>query len=155
MNVYKTYSKVIGLALVMGLLLGCGAASSILVPTATPEPTATPAPLAKPGHWEGDPEVSFDVSAEGTVSNFTMLVAGDCRVKINTTIRIGGGDVLVIGNIGLDGKPFDNGIVGRFDSSTHIQGTIASPYVCGSVGVISTYYLPEALTGWSAEWVGP
>lgn len=142
-------------SLLAGLLLACSATSGILGPTATPEPTATPALLAKPGHWEGDPEVSFDVSADGTVSNFTILVSGDCRVTVNTDVKIGAGNILVMGKVNPDGAPEENGIIGTFESSTLIQGIIASPFVCGSGGVVTMYYLPDAMTGWSAEWVGP
>jgi hypothetical protein len=139
--------------LVIGLLLSSCAPGQSLEPALLP--TSTPTPFAKEGHWEGDPSVSFVVTADGKVSNFSILIGGECDVKVNASIPISANHILLIGEVDADGQPTNNGILGTFDSPTTITGSFASPWKCGTASAYTALYLPSALTTWSAEWKSP
>ncbi|MBI3158962.1 MAG: hypothetical protein HYZ26_05115 [Chloroflexi bacterium] len=150
MKTRHIFKKLVGFTVMMALL-GCGASSGLLGPTPTPEPTATPAPLAKSGHWKGDPNVSFDVSADGEVNNFRIVIAGDCILEILRPVAINADGSMSIGEVDSDGQPVNDGIVGTFGTATTIQGTIANPFICGSY----KYGMSADMAEWSAVWVGP
>jgi hypothetical protein len=135
-----------------GVLSGLGATSTPVPPTATP----TPASFAQEGHWEGvNPEVSFDVTSDGIVENFSIMIGGECDVQANAAFPIDDDHVLLIGELDEEGQPVDNSIVGTFDSPTTISGSFSTPWRCGSESSYTMMFLPEPLTHWDAEWQGP
>ena len=116
---------------------------------------ATQTPFAKEGHWEGRPAVSFDVTADGEVINFKIMIAGECKVSMNGTFSIDANHVLQIGDLDSAGKPANNGILGTFDSPTAITGLVANPWECGSASAYTSIFLPAQLATWNAEWKTP
>ncbi|MEX2160281.1 MAG: hypothetical protein WD751_00040 [Anaerolineales bacterium] len=136
--------------LILGFLL-FACATPPVAPTPTPEPTATPAALAKPGHWEGEPEVSFVVDGDGMLTHFKITIAHDCMLEILRPVAIGADSAIIIGNVDSDGLPLEDGIIGIFGSSTTVKGTIANPFVCGNY----KYGMSDSMTEWNASWVGP
>jgi len=123
-------------------------------------PTATPVPFAKEGHWEtvGDAysPVSFDVTAEGKIRNFNILVGGDCDVTANKVIPIGDNHEFIIGEVDAEGKPTNNGIVGTFDTPTTVSGSFDSSWECPlSSGGVNISFYPEQAAFWTAEWQAP
>ena len=150
----KLPQRAIGLTLIALLLPAC----SVLQPQATPTPTlvpptATTTPFVQEGHWEmvGDSysPVSFDITADGMVRNFRILIDGDCDVQVNVAFPIGPNHVFVFGEVDSEGEPDNNGIVGTFDSPTTVTGSFANPWTCGNTWM----FLPSAT--WNAEWQGP
>jgi len=59
------------------LLNGCKPTTKIVPATITPMPPTNTVEVAKSGHWEGDHAVSFDLSSDGHITNFTMTVPFD------------------------------------------------------------------------------
>ena len=138
------------------------ATPTLVPPTATPTPvppTATPALFAHEGHWEtvgnSNSPVSFDVTADGMVHNFRILIGGKCDVRVNRAFPIGADHVFVIGEVDAEGNPVNNGIVGIFDSPTTVTGSFANPWRCGTASAYQETYFPSALTTWEAEWKKP
>jgi len=123
-------------------------------------PTAKPAPFAKAGHWEtanvGNSPVSFDVTADGKIQNFNILVGGNCDTTVNLDISIGDNHQFIIGEVDAESKPVDNGIIGTFDTPTTVIGTFDSSWECPlSGGAVNVSFYPELLTYWTAEWQAP
>jgi hypothetical protein len=161
MNHRKVLEPAIVLTLLLFLLAACSAPEPQPTSTPTlPAPTETPTPFAQAGHWEtvgqaGSP-VSFDVTADGKISNFNILVAGECDVTANKDIPIGDNHVFIIGEVDSEGEPTNNGIVGTFDTPTTVSGSIDGSWDCPlSSGGVTTLYLPSALANWTAEWQEP
>ena len=164
----KPALSILSLACLSLLLAACGALAPEPTPTATmppptatlPPPTATPPPFAQAGHWETVGEafspVSFDVTEQGEIINFNILVTGECDVTVNMTIPFGSAHNFVIGPVDAGGQPVDNGIVGTFDTPTTASGTIDGSWDCPlSTGGVTTFYLPTQVATWTAEWQGP
>lgn len=128
-------------------------------PTSTPAATPTPTPFAQEGHWEtvgdSDSPVSFDVTADGNVRNFKILISGDCDVQANTDFPIGADHIFVIGEVDAEGNPVNNSITGFFDSATTVTGSFANPWRCGTSSAYTEMYLPSTLATWTAEWQSP
>ena len=172
MNSSRLLQQAFNLTLAVLLLAGCigapadpTATSTPVAPTAPSEyvpPIVTPIPatptfipFAKEGHWEGNPSVSFEVTDDGMVNNFMILIGGDCEVKVNVAYPIGADHVFLIGEVDSSGQPVDNGILGIFDSPTTITGSFANPWRCGTASAYTEIYLPSDLNTWNAEWKRP
>jgi len=100
MNRHKWLHQIISLGLFLVFLVGCSAPATpspmpipptatltLIPPTATETPlpptptqipstptrTQVPGLIAKAGHWEGEPSVSFDITPNGDISNFSLV----------------------------------------------------------------------------------
>jgi hypothetical protein len=143
------------------LLFACGSPAPQPTPTPTSiPPTATPVPFAKEGHWEtvGDAysPVSFDVTADGKIRNFNILVGGDCDTTVNIGIPIGDNHQFILGEVDAEGKLTNNGIIGTFDTPTTVSGSFDSSWECPlSGGGVNISFYPQQLAVWTAEWQAP
>lgn len=59
MNAIRSSYTLVGLMLIVLFLVACGASA--------------PPPNLKAGHWEGEPSVSFDVTANGDIRDFKIV----------------------------------------------------------------------------------
>jgi len=198
----ESLHQMIGIGLLLLFLVGCGGAPATptpipstptpIPPTATPTPvpptaTSTPVPPTptptlppgpKPGHWEGHPSVSFEVTADGNVSNFSMVVPFGQQATCTLTVEefsLGANDTITSSKLGppLDenflglmsvlgiptpapiktdaGEQIEiQNISGKFTNSTAIAGTF-KVLVCEGEFAISS----DENNEWSAEWKGP
>jgi len=116
--------------------------------------SASTPPFAQAGRWEGSSGVSFDVTEDGQVENFRILIAGECDVQIDGTFPIDADHVLIIGEVDDEGAPINNSILGTFDSPTTVSGNFSTPWRCGTASAYTEMYLPRELTAWSASYAG-
>jgi hypothetical protein len=139
------------LLLVMSLAVsGCGAGqlfgpAKTPTPTPTPTPTSTATPANTPtfvpghpqaGHWEGtEPSISFDVSSDNTIVNFSATVSfanSFCTIKIPTPAAINSN-----GTIKMNGDSFNGAVAGafsgKFTSATTVSGTYWNTLCQGTV----------------------
>jgi len=116
--------------------------------------TAATPPFAQAGHWEGPSGVSFDVTEDGMVENFHILIVGECDVTISGSYPIDADHVLLIGEVDEDNIPIDNSFLGTFDTPTTVSGSFSTPWKCGTTTAYTALYLPTDLAVWSAEYVG-
>jgi hypothetical protein len=170
------------------LVAGCGGSPSAPVSeapaaqaTSIPPTTAPPSPThqsgPKAGLWEGDkPKVSFEVSSDGKIRNFTMeapIGGGTCNIKAEKEIPIeANGTFLFVQSIeankidknllGLaqamgnapevtktpSGDMIDlQRIEGKFDSDTTLTGSFKL-HACGDNFTFSS----EPSSPWKAAW---
>jgi hypothetical protein len=164
----KLLQQAIGVILAMLFLAACGSPAATRVsqapaaiptsvpPTATPTPvppTPSPPPGPQAGHWEGEPSVSFDVTTDGKIRDFRLVIsigADTCTVTVDEEIAIEADDTLITGKINSKGELEGNSISARFDSPTTMTGAYSKNWLCG--GQI-TFFAEEGT--WSAEWKSP
>ena len=100
----------------------------------------------EPGHYTGNPSVSFDVTQDLRVCNYEITIpfmSGTCRLQM--------ADCAVITNNVFswvwDTSPFiwTDGITGTFDTSTHVTGDYVV-HICGS-----QLYIPGEEGTWEAS----
>lgn len=164
--------------------------SPTATPTNTPEPTATPTPIPptstptrrpgpQAGHWEGQPSVSFEVTANGHINNFkivTPLGGGTCTLQLQEEIIIEtdgtfvfaesvqmtesmqgfvdlaktlGGATPVVTQSDAGQMIEAFNISGKFDTPTNLSGAYRI-MICGN-----NITVPAQKGAWSAEWKGP
>ena len=174
MKAKKLLQRIFGLTAVVLLLVGCGrapaeptatptpvpptATPTPVPPTATPTPvppTATPTPIPGPksGHWEGKPSVSFEITTEGKIRDFVIVIpigVDKCTVTLEKEIDIETDGTFIIGAVDSEGMLEGNSISGKFDSTDTATGAYSKNWLCGNQFVFST---EEG--SWSAEWKGP
>jgi len=114
--------------------------------------TTTTAP--RPGHWEGEPSVSFDVTSDGNIRNFRIVapfgvLSGQyCTIEIDEVLVEQQGEFTI-------GEPSDSPmyITGKFTSDETFAGTYVIA-VCKSGDKFTVVLSPEE-EDWSAEWKEP
>ncbi len=126
--------------------------------TAIPSPTATPTedPRPKPGHWKGEPSVSFDLAANGEITNFSMklkLAFSTCTVSSQAPIYVQEDwktFQFVFGDTSLEDA---NLIRGTFTSRTTLTGSYSSSIICidRSTGK-GTISISQDEGKWGAMW---
>lgn len=178
--------------LIAWLLSGCGtlfptptpastpARTSTHTPTATFTPTNTPTvtspPGPKAGQWVGEPFVSFRVTADVKVRDFTFVVQlnqGSCTVSIDEIAVETDGSFVIAEIVGLSsvsdflaladalgiptpaatqtssGQVIDgHRISGKFDSPTTLTGVFLFQTCEGQID------LPATTGAWDADWKG-
>ncbi len=134
----------------MIVMASCGSIPNPVIPLARTLAPQSQSPTQ--GHWEGTgPSVSFDVTADGAIRDFTLvgsLAMGRCTVKI---------DEIAIGETGK----FESG---QADSSPiRVTGELTNPRMfegkynikaCKGVGDQMTVVLNPEDKPWKAEWKG-
>jgi hypothetical protein len=186
MNRQQVLPLLVTVTLIVFFLTNCGASSpapvaeapaaaaTISLPTTIPQtPTPTLPSGPKPGHWEGIPSISFDVSADGKITNFAMTLSS-CKVaakaltiaKDNTFVLSETTPMNPMLEIGFktikqpvpevtktaSGDVVETGHVnGKFDSATTLTGTYKI-LVCKGPDTVSVA-LNEG--SWKAEWKSP
>jgi len=140
MNCQKLRQQTIALGLTLFLLVGCGAPA----PTPTPPPPGPP----KAGHWEGQPSVSFDLTADGKIHNFVIVIPfqdGSCTKELVQEMIVGVDGTFAAEIVTVTEEHID----GKFDSATTVVGTFLFK-LCEDV-----FAVPGSEGDWSAEWVQP
>jgi hypothetical protein len=150
------------------------ATSTPIPPTSTP--TLPPGP--KPGHWEGRPSVSFEVTTDGNIRNFSIVVPfgqTTCTLTAEEEFSLGADNTIIFSKLGpsLDKNLLElmvaleiptpvpiktdageliemQHISGKFNSPTTITGTF-EVLVCEGEFAFSSGQDDK----WSAEWKGP
>lgn len=130
--------------------MACGSSQ---IPVSNTAPTPTPEPLVKDGQWESDDGQAFPVSitiTDGRIAYFRIKIDSECVVEYQGRINLHG-NTLELGEINSQGVPFNDGILGTFNTPTTVTGSFANPYNCGNW----EYGFPEGGTTWSAQWKSP
>ena len=116
----------------------------------------------KPGHWEGNPSVSLDVTADGQVRNYKIIIpfgmpGQTCTLKEDKVVMGPHGEITI-------GEPTERIITGTFKSIVSVTGTFTSNMsiggnykiaICKSTGDRYTVVTPPREGTWSAEWKQP
>jgi hypothetical protein len=140
--------------------------------------TARPTNGPKAGHWEGDPSVSFDVLADGTVQNFKITasagVMDTCKLD-GAQAKVDGKSLVlsewmdytdsmrafIVNGVGQGAKQpgTKKGANGELLESKHIEGIFDTPETVSGTYLITicedSIYTIVKLPTWSAKWVKP
>jgi hypothetical protein len=107
----------------------------------------------KAGHWEGsDPDVSFNITADGTLTNFSMQApygASDCNITI-ASLKMPEAGTLLIDLTSTESL-----------STGYIQGDFSAEKISGKFKIdmcnMNISLMPDDAKDrdWSAEWKNP
>ena len=104
----------------------------------------------KQGHWEGEPSVSFDVTTDGRIRDFRIVIpmgVDKCTITLEKEIDVETDGTFIIGEIDSEGLLEGNSISGEFDSADTVIGAYSKTWLCGS-----QFSFSSAEGSWSAEW---
>jgi hypothetical protein len=184
MSYKQVLQSVIAVSLVLLFLVGCGGSAPTAVseapaatptpepptatpvpptatpvpPTPTPEPpTATPTPAGpKAGHWEGEPSVSFEVTTDGNIRDFKIVIPfppSTCTITFEEIMVEADGAFIIPDSLEKPESPdeeiIDDHLYGKFTDVTAIIGA----YKFGLCE--NNFVMPPSQDKWSAEWKGP